>query len=285
MRASRGFTLIEMTMVLTIVAVIAATVSVFLAGPIRSYLLNRQRAELTTAGDAIMRRLSRDLRLALPNSIRLTTSGTITYVEFLQTRTGGRYRDQTSDAGAGDPLSFSGDTSFDTLGSLPASGNNAVQVNTDQLVIYNLGLGTANAYTGQNRSTIRTVTAGSLAGESHLTFDNQTFPLASPGNRFHVVSGVQSYVCAPGAVDAAGDGSGTLTLWRSYAIVATQPTAAPSGAKVALMSRYISACSISYDPDPLAALQRSGLINIRLTLARGGDTVSLFNSVHISNVP
>ncbi|MGQ5525043.1 type II secretion system protein [Chitinimonas sp. PSY-7] len=280
-----GFTLVELIMVLTIVAIISTSVAVFLNGPIRSYFLNRQRADLTAVADASLRRLSRDLRLALPNSIRMTTGGTTQYLEMLQTRTGGRYRDQTSNSGGGDPLDFTGDTAFDTLGSVASSGSSAIVVNQDQLVIYNLGFDTTDAYAGQNRSTIRTVSAGSLANESHITFDSRTFPLASPGNRFQVVSGPISFVCAPGAQNANGDGTGTLTLWRNYTIQTSQPTTMPVSASQSLMSNYVSDCQFQYEPDTTGAHQRTGLVGLRLTLTRAGESITLYGGVHVSNLP
>lgn len=280
-----GFSLVEMIVAITILAIISASMAAFIGGPIRAYLFNRQRNELVGTADAAMRRMSRDLRLALPNSIRINNSGSTLLMELLQTRIGGMYRDQTSSAGTGDPLQFTGDSAFDTLGSLPASGNSAVVVNQDQLVIFNLGFDVSNAYGGQNRSTVRSVSAGALADESHVTFDAVTFPLASPGWRFQIVSGALSYVCTPGVVNANGDGTGTLSLWRNYTIQSSQPLTAPATGTRALMASYVSACSFQYDPDASGTSQRNGIATLAVTLTRGGESVSLYNAVHVSNVP
>lgn len=280
----RGFTLVELTMSMVITGIIAGSLALFMQGPVRSYLLDRQRAELTATADACLRRITRDLRLALPNSIRLTTVGSAQYLEMLQTRTGGRYRDQTSSGGTGDPLLFTGDSAFDTIGALPASGNSAVVPNQDQLVVFNLGFDVADAYAGQNRSTIRSVSGGVLADESHVTFDARTFPLASPSNRFQVVSGPASYVCAPAAASG-GDGAGTLRLWRNYTIQASQPTATPASGSNALMSSFVTACNFQYNPDVTGAQQRGGLVSLQITLTRGGESVTLAGGVHVSNAP
>ncbi|KAF0812879.1 hypothetical protein IGB42_02723 [Andreprevotia sp. IGB-42] len=284
-RLQHGFSLVEMIMALTILAIISATVAIFLDGPIRAYLLNRQRAELVATADASMRRISRDLHLALPNSIRLASSGSTVLLEILQTRNGGMYRDQSSSAGTGDPLRFEGDSAFDTLGSLPASGNTAIVPNQDQLVIFNLGFGPQDAYAGQNRSLIRTVSAGALADETHITFDATTFPLSSPGARFQVISGALTFSCTPGAADSAGNGTGTLRMWRNYTIQTTQPLVQPATGTAALLASNVSACSFQYDPDPVGAAQRNGVATLQLTLTRGGESVSLYNAVHVSNVP
>ena len=60
--------------------------------PIDSYVAQDRRARLTDAADTALRRMVRDIRLGLPNSVRVTTVGTTIYLEFLITRTGGRYR-------------------------------------------------------------------------------------------------------------------------------------------------------------------------------------------------
>jgi MSHA biogenesis protein MshO len=85
----RGFTLIEMIVVITITAIISAVVAVFLRAPIQGYFDASRRADLTDTADSAMRRISRDLHLALPNSVRVSSSGNPA-IEFLQTRTGGR---------------------------------------------------------------------------------------------------------------------------------------------------------------------------------------------------
>jgi MSHA biogenesis protein MshO len=280
-----GFTLLELTMSIVIMAIIALAIIIFINGPILAYLANRQRAELTMDADACLRRMGRDLRLALPNSIRQTSSGSTQFVEMLQTRTGGRYRDQTTTSGQGDPLVFSGDSAFDTLGNLPWNGDSAIVVNADQVVIYNLGFDVANAYSGLNSATIQSVSAGALPSESHVTFNSTVFPLASPGNRFQVISGPASYVCAPGTVNSNGDATGTLTLWRNYTIQATEPTTAPSTGTNALLSNYVSACAFQYNPDPNGAQERGGLFSLQVSLTRAFETVTLSGEVHVNNLP
>ena len=88
----RGFTLIEMIMVIVITGVIAGMVAVFIKGPVDSYFDMARRAELTDIADTAMRRMTRDIRLALPNSLRNPAGGSDQCVEFMPTKSGGRYR-------------------------------------------------------------------------------------------------------------------------------------------------------------------------------------------------
>src|SRR5476651_2446945 len=77
-----GFTLLEMIVVMVIMGIIGAMVAVFMAKPVASYVDSARRAELSDIADTALRRIVRDLRLALPNSVRVITVGGVTYLEF-----------------------------------------------------------------------------------------------------------------------------------------------------------------------------------------------------------
>ena len=103
--------------VIAITSIIAVTVAVFIQKPVQGYFDTVRRAELTDIADTALRRLGRDLRLALPNSVRTTGSGAVAYMEFLQTSGGGRYRASPDNTGGGNVLDFTqANTKFDVLG-------------------------------------------------------------------------------------------------------------------------------------------------------------------------
>jgi MSHA biogenesis protein MshO len=266
-RPQRGFTLIEMIVVIVITGIIAGAVALFVRQPVQGYIDAARRAELTDIADTALRRMARDLRLALPNSIRITDGGLT--VELLLTRSGGRYRAAPRADGSGDVLDFaSADSSFDLLG--PALNFQA----GDRIVVYNLGpnVPDADAYNGTNI----TAYAGVPGAVSNVSVTPFQFPLESPGSRFQIVEGPVSYVC-----DIA-----TGTLWRygGYAIQAAQPNAAAlagMGGGTRLATR-LQSCAISYLPN---TTERSGLVTMLLTLQQDGETVTLLHEVHVSNVP
>ena len=164
----RGFTLIEMIVVIVLTSIIASAVAVFIKLPIQGYVDTARRAEMSDEADTALRRMGRDLRLALPNSVRVDGGAT---VEFLLTRTGGRYRAAVDSTGAGDMLDFAvnNDPSFDQFGPL-ASGIGQTISAGDILVVYNLSIPDADAYAGENTATISGTAAGDLPNENKINF-------------------------------------------------------------------------------------------------------------------
>lgn len=283
----RGLTLVELIVTIVLMAILSAVVALFVARPIEAYFAASRRADLTDAADAALRRIGRDARLALPNSLRTTASGGVTYLELLLTKNGGRYRAEL-DGGtvAGEEiLGFAAaDTVFDTLGPLSTLAGQTVAAN-DLVVVQNLGIPGADAYAGDNTAAVASVAAGAIANESRITLSAaKLFPLESPGRRFQVVSGPVSFECAPNAtLDANGDGTGQLRRVSGYTIAAAQPTGAYGGTPVtAVLTGYVTSCTIEYTS---LSLQARGLVAIRLGLTRGNETVNLYTEAHVSNVP
>lgn len=82
-----GFTLLEAVVVIVITGIISAMVALIRA-PVEGYIDSVARAELTDAADTALRRLTREVRTALPNSLREGPPGA-TCIEFLPTLGGG----------------------------------------------------------------------------------------------------------------------------------------------------------------------------------------------------
>ena len=257
-RAESGFTLTEAIMVIVITGILASMVAVFIQKPVQGFFDTTRRAALVDTADTVLRRLSRDVREALPNSVRISGG---TALEFLHVRSAGRYREQ----GPGDVLDFTAnDISFDVLGS-------AVSVQSgDSIVVYNLGIAGASAYEGT--STSRRVAAAPFgASLSNVAITSvANFPLASPANRFQVIDTPVSYVC-----------SGTqMRRYSGYAIAPAQPV--PPAGTGALIADKLSACSFAYATGPS---EREALVTVNLALTDTGETVNLIHQVHVNNVP
>lgn len=261
-RRAAGFTLLEAIVAMTVLSIVAGMVAVFLRAPVTAYLDTARRAELSDIADGALRHFDRDIRSALPNSIRVASHDGAVYLEFLQTSGAGRYRAAESSPGADDALDFTAsDSSFDILGAQPDVPAGA------QLVIMNLGTGSgADAYAGDNRTAIRSLSGGQLGFTSFM------FPYESPSQRFFVVEGPVTYVCDPAA--------GTLTRHAGYPISASQATPPASGSSALVASR-VSACSFSYD----ALSSRTGTVTASLTLTADGESIRIFHQIAVSNSP
>lgn len=271
---SAGFTLVEMIMVIAIAGIVAGMVAVFLRAPVQGYVDSVRRAELTDQADVALRRIARDVRLALPNSLRTVAGG----FEFVMTKSGGRYRDPADGSTGGDFLSYTStaDTSFDALGPLPAMNGG------DLIVIYNLGTGfsPADAYAGGNVATI-SGTGAVAANPVRLTgnpFAAQSPPLPSPSSRFQVVDQnerVVRFTCAGDELRRFGGCS-----------LATPSACTGAGALLAgsATTEPKAACEINYRDN---ATGRNGLLYIGLTLTDtpSGESVTLFQQIHVDNSP
>lgn len=262
-----GFTLIEMVIAIVITGILGGMVAVFISRPIEGYVASVRRADLTDAADGAVRRIARDVRTALPNSLRSTAGGSNQCFEFLPAASGGRYRAAQSDTATGDILNFTApDISFDVLAgaNLPAFATAGVH----HAVIYNLGIPGADAYdaTFFNRTAIgNTSTAANIV----LVAANQ-FPFESPGRRFHVIPDFSViYSCSGG------------NLIRTTRAITAAALAACPGAGDLLVSN-VSACAFSYTP---AVSTRNGLLGMTLELTQAGESVRLYQEVQVNNVP
>ncbi|WMW79368.1 prepilin-type N-terminal cleavage/methylation domain-containing protein [Undibacterium cyanobacteriorum] len=273
-----GFTLVEAIIVIVILGIIAGIAGLFLSGRVQQYQDLGLRIELSDTADTAARRISRELHLAIPNSVRSANSGCI---EFIPAYDGGRYRSATNSTGGGNAFTTTqAITGFDVIGPLAATPSPG-----DFLVIYNLGIPVADAYASADNR----VSLNNLSTTSFLSFGSKQFPFESPGKKFQLVSGTEqavSYVCSGVGVDAKGNGTGRLYRVSGYGFVYPEPTACAAIGTSPVVAQNVSACQFTYDP---GVRERTGLVSIRLTLAKSvmqtSESVNLYYDVNVNNVP
>jgi len=271
---SQGFTLLELIMVIVIVGILATMTTKIITLPVNSYLDLQRRTTLVDTAELTLRRMQRDIRRALPNSVRITGGGTV--LELLHVADGGRYRarqDSSLSATAdctgpvNDVLDFTSSTEqcFEVTGSLKPFNPQATA--GEYLVIYNLGGVSADSYTGSNRTTVINSSNAKI-----IKFNAFKFPYNSPQQRFYIVDTPVTYRCF----------NNQLLRYSGYAIGSIQPNP-PSGVTGQVQADKIASCKFTYDP---GTANRSGLVTLEITLTDAmGESAQLMQQVHVDNVP
>jgi MSHA biogenesis protein MshO len=257
--------------------------TMFIVQPVDAFMMQKQRAQLSDAADGALRMLARDLRSALPNSVRTATSGTVNAIEVLATVDGARYQDNGPLSNPALWLDFSqADSAFSTTVpfsqvTLPYSST------TSYLAIYNIGITGANAYALANvitpAGTTITISAGATANAQLVTLSSPfQFSFGSPEKRVYLVSGPVSYLC--------DTSTGLLTRYSGYQILATQPTSAgtliAAGATSGVVASNVAGCQFTYTA---GTYQRVAMATSLLQMSNGGQNVELLEQTHLVNAP
>lgn len=276
-KASKGFTLVEIIVVIVISGIIGGLVAMIIGRTTSSYHALDRRDKLQSSARYAVERISREIRHALPNSIctfdgsNCNSSSDRLY--FVRSYDAGRYQDQPGLYPSGiakQPLPILPDTAsqFDAtsgIGLTQAPSNSAVVVyNTNNNLIYNL----AANHIFPIASIDETVDTGGGNLISVLNFAAPIgFPTHSPSRRFLIIedSAILFYL------------QGT-NIFRSP----TNRTTPNNPTTPRLLLENVEALTFTYNP---GQHQRAGLLQIDLTVAENGERVHFVHEAHVYNVP
>jgi len=296
LKSQSGFSLVELIIVIVITGILATAIASFITLPVQGFIDLSRRATLVYSAESALRRMQRDIRRALPNSIRVAGGGTA--IEMINTIEGARYRAAPPPGNPDRRLQFgSVDASFDILGNF--SADTLASANINHVAIYNIGsvdiagaaIAGANAYgdvdaiTGANvitpaGYTITLTNDPVTANEDNVSIDDGAgngfrFSYESPNRRMYLVDTAVSYVC----------NAGQLMRYTDYTFTnRPNQVVPPVGGNSALMADNIGNCQFTYDAGtPL----RAGLMTLDLSVtdAATGETVRLLHQVHVDNTP
>ena len=302
-RRSAGFTLMEAVVVMVITGILSAITAIFIIKPIEGYADSVRRAELTDQADLVARRFAREVRLAVPNSVRVQDSAgnascsaaasvpsTMCYIEFILTSGGGRYRDCGTVASGHDGSNCTGTSSlsftssaqlaFDVLGPMPTDSATPIAQN-DYIIVNNLGpayaASSADAYSGGNRAQVDSLINGNttIKMKSPNPFAGRQ---GSPNFSFQWVRFANRAVTYECPVVTPG----SMNRYAAYGFNASM--AKPPNATPSLMAPGVT-CEVALNAstDPVT----KGLLSLKLTLSdlTSQERVPLFREIHVDNVP
>ena len=284
-RREQGFTLVELVITITLTTIVVSFMAVFISGPVRAYADQGRRAELVDIAENSLRRIARDIRAALPNSVRVTTTGSVVALELLNTVDGVRYRDRPPPGNPSKRLRFNAaDDAFNSIGRFNGI-TRPFSSNTHYLAIYNVGVPGADAYELANvitpPGTQIDIDVDAVADEDNVRISPAfRFAYASPGQRVYLVDQPITYLCDTVA--------GTLVRYSGYSITSNQANRdsdgelVGAGASSTLVANKVANCDLQYSP---GTAQRAGLVSLALRVSDAGESVSLLHQVHVNNVP
>ncbi len=257
-----GFTLIELISVIVIVSILAAFGSQFVVSTMHTYQDVEQRSKIINRGRLVLEQMSRQLRIALPNAIRVSASGNC--IEFLPIVAGASYLSDVPDdenlapgvsSIATAPFSFnSGDTIHAVVGGMsPAevfstgSPNSRVSINS---VANTLPTPTINF------SSSHQFLRNSIRRRVFLTDDPIRF-------------------CLIGT---------TLYQYSNYGLSTSALVDVDPGGDADIMAENVQTPGVAFLLS-LSTEDYNSLVRVDLTFSRGDSSINLQHEVYIRNVP
>lgn len=279
----RGFTLVEILIVMVVLSVLAVGSVKFISFSAEGYVATARRVNLAATATIASEKMTRALRNALPNSIRVNSAGNC--VEIMPVLASSVYRQI--------PLSYSPASvarQYVTAVKLASDFNNP----SGRLVVYSYATATDNLYQPVNPGVISTLNAsvdntgsydGNLAdNEIYYVFNGAgsfEFSAESPQKRLFIVASPVAF-CQQGT---------QLFYYRNYGYVSNVenlPAAFPGSVPDRLLiADGLLANSLKFAYTP-ASLRRNALISYELTLSdasAGSEILNINQQVQVRNVP
>ena len=270
-----GFTLLELIIVIIILGVMSVGISGFISLTTQTYLNVSERDDLLSSARFAVERLNREIRNAVPNSIRVSNNAAKQCIEFVPIKASTIYTDipVTPDIKSeeisvvsfininDDPYTCSG-TCADFAVVYPLTSSD----------IYNFDIDSGDGKVTQFNAFTNMV--GDIWTLPIKPTGGMVFDEHSPTNRLYVFDSTVSY-CVENF---------RLSRFQSSSFNINQ--ALPLFADSVLMAE-----NITYDVNDLPfkfsppTLQRNGVVQIKLNFDRDGEIIAFNNDVHIENVP
>jgi MSHA biogenesis protein MshO len=256
-----GFTLVEMVIVIVLLGILSVGITGFIKLGSQVYLDVSNRDEIIASARFAVERLNRELRHALPNSIRVTSNGSC--LEFTPVLYSVSYLDIPV---APEPASVN----FTVVQQeLNYSGNL-----THFAVVYPSDFNAADVYDlSRNKRKAMSTFTPTIGASTWTLASSSLFAEDSPTERLFIVHNPVSYCVV----------STALFRYDSYGFTTNQLSSFSSG-NSAKMADFIKAGN-QYFSVASATQTRNSLVSIRLPFSRNGEEIEFANEVQVLNVP
>ncbi|MEH6358629.1 MAG: prepilin-type N-terminal cleavage/methylation domain-containing protein [Pseudomonadales bacterium] len=264
-KRSAGFTLIELVMVIVILSILAVGTTRYIVNSAQSFVVSAERAKLIATARVAVEKVARRLRNALPNSVRISTSGRC--LEYFPVLRGSA---TTSPVLPGtSSLSVSAIVFSDVQ---PA--NYAAIAPFASSELYVTGAPSPGVITATTLTAVGTHNIIPL-GTSH------TFTRTSPTQRVYLVANPERFCVTV---------SGNLERYTGYGINSSSPIAdtaptSPMTATTSLVAENLDIAGGAPFVYTTGTLVSNGLVQVNFTFTKGLESVNLSHGVQIRNVP
>ncbi len=273
----QGFTLVEMVTVVIILGILVLGVSSFLIFGTRIFIDSTSVEQVMSQSRFAIERMTRDIRNAVPNSIRVRSSGNDWQcIEMM-------------------PITSSASYILVPVVPLPAANtasvmqasNSAPLTKEQQLLIYPLR--PADVYTSANGSTgklfaIKDITNSALTNATEIEFEKSVqFAEMSPRQRYFGITNAVSY-----CFEKVTDDLALLNRYAGYGFnnPTNQPAPASMGPSVLMAENVVNTISpnnpMAYTP---GTLQNNAMVHLNPLFDIQGQSFQYHHQVQVINVP
>jgi len=276
----QGFTLIELIVVIIILGVMSMGIAGFITLSTQTYLNVSERDELLSSARFAVERLNREIRNAVPNSIRVKNDNSKQCIEFVAIEASTTYIDI--------PVKPESANANISVIRFKDKNGNPYECNTcaDQVIIYPLSADEVYA--------THTDTTGKVFNIANFSppepeEDEWTLPIAngavlfdddSPTERLYIANQQISYCI------------GNNKIYRYKNVIGGEQELLPSPSdssvpKTYLMAEHVAPIDVNYLPFTFvpATLTRNAMVQVKLHFIRNDEDYVFNNDIHINNIP